>query len=228
VSPRRESLTADHGRLGALEAVRRCRVVAGVLVLLHLGLGTPPQATDLLIALGQDGSAAAWTGLGFGTGWLALNTWFWSGFALVRTGPPSCGRFAAALPLLLGAASLLAVADVLRTAASSIPDVMGSCGGGMRLLAASAVFSTACLPLLAQAFRAGRASAQAAVHAVPPSDRAARRMLVPSVAVGVLGLAGFAADPVRAASALHPASTVLLAAAGLMCGGTLLSIGTES
>lgn len=214
-------MTADQGRLGTLEAVRRCRAVAGVLVLLHLGLGTTPQATDLLIALGQDGSAAAWIGLGLGTAWLALNAWFWSGFALARPGPPSHGRFVAALPSLLGAASLLAVADALRTAASSIPDVMGSRGGGMRLLAGSTVMGTACLPFLAQAFRAGRVNAHAARTVLSPA-RAARRMLVPSVAVGVSGLAGFAADPVRAAASLHPASTVLLAAAGLMCGGTLL------
>ncbi|HEY0203354.1 MAG TPA: hypothetical protein VGC15_04310, partial [Acetobacteraceae bacterium] len=106
-------------------------------------------------------------------------------------------------------------------AASSIPDVMGSRGGGMHLLAGSAVLGMASLPFLAQAFRAGCINAQNA-HTVPSPARAARRMLVPSVAVGVLGLAGFAADPVRAAGSLHPASTVLLAAAGLMCGGTLL------
>jgi len=100
--------------------------------------------------------------------------------------------------------------------------MMGSRGGGTRLLAASAVLGAACLPLLAQAFRAGRVNARTAAGAVPSPDRAARRMLVPSVVVGVLGLARFAADPVRAANSLHPASTVLLAAAGLMCGGTLL------
>jgi hypothetical protein len=215
-------LTADQGRPGALEAVRRCRVVAGILVLLHLGLGATPQATDLLIALGQDGSAAAWIGLGFGTAWLTLNAWFWSGFALARPGPPCRGRAASALPLLLAGASLLAVADALRTASASIPEVMGSRGGGTRLLAASAVLGAACLSFLAQAFRAGRVNARMAAGAAPSPDRAARRMLVSSVVVGVLGLAGFAADPVQAASSLHPASTILLAAAGLMCGGTLL------
>ena len=191
-------------------------------MLLHLGLGTTPQATDLLIALGQDGSAAAWVGLGFGTAWLAVNAWFWSGFALKGPGPPCRGRVAAALPLLLGAASLLAVADVLRTASYGIPEVMGSRGGGMRLIAASATLGAACLPLLVQAFRVSRAAAQGAAWAMSGPSRAARRMLAPSVMVGVLGLAAFAADPVRAAGSLHPASTVLLAAAGLMCGGTLL------
>lgn len=47
-------------------------------------------------------------------------------------------------------------------------------------------------------------------------------MLVASVGAGAAGLAGFAADPVRAASILHPASIAVLAAAGMMCGGTLL------
>lgn len=215
-------MTADPGRPGALEAVRRCRVVVGVLVLLHLGLSATPQATDLLIGLGQDGSAAAWIGLGFGTAWLTLNAWFWSDFALARPGPPCRGHAASALPLLLAGASLLAVADALRTASVSIPEVMGSRGDGMRLLAASAVLGTAGLPFLAQAFRAGRVNARVAAGAVPSPDRAARRMLVSSIVVGVLGIAGFAADPVQAASALHPATTVLLAVAGLMCGGTLL------
>jgi len=35
-------LTADQERAGLLEAVRRCRVVAGILVLLHLGLSATP------------------------------------------------------------------------------------------------------------------------------------------------------------------------------------------
>jgi len=215
-------LTADQEGLGALEAVRRCRVVAGVLVLLHLGLGATPQAVDLLIALGQDGSVTAWLGLGAGTAWLALNAWFWSGFELAQPGPPCRGRFAAALPSLLGAASLLVVADVLRTASSSIPEVMGAPGGSMRLLAASAGLGAACLPFLVLALRAGRVNAPVRAGTMPSPGPATRRMLALSVMVGVAGLAGFATDPVRAASALHPASTVLLAAAGLMCGGTLL------
>ena len=215
-------MTADQEGLGALEAVRRCRVVAGVLVLLHLGLGATPQAVDLLIALGQDGSVTAWLGLGAGTAWLALNAWFWSGFELAQPGPPCRGRFAAALPSLLGAASLLVAADVLRTASSSIPEVMGAPGGSMRLLAASAGLGAACLPFLVLALRAGRVNAPVRAGTMPSPGPATRRMLALSVMVGVAGLAGFATDPVRAASALHPASTVLLAAAGLMCGGTLL------
>ena len=59
-----------------LRAAQRCRVVAGVLVLLHLGLGATPQAFDLLIALGQNGSPVVWAGLGAGTAWLGLNAWF--------------------------------------------------------------------------------------------------------------------------------------------------------
>ena len=212
----------DGQRPGLPEAVRRCRVVAGVIVLLHLGLSATPQAVDLLIALGQDGSAAAWLGLGAGTAWLALNAWFWSGFALARPGQPCRGRIAAALPLLLAAGSLLAVADVLRTASASIPDVMGPRGGGGGLLAASAALALACLPLLVLALRAGRVDAGTDAQAVPSLGRAARRMVGPSVLVGAMGLAGFALDPVRSASVLHPASTVLLAAAGLMGGGTLL------
>jgi len=215
-------LTADQDGLGALEAVRRCRVVAGVLVLLHLGLGVTPQAVDLLIVLGQDGSVTAWLGLGAGTAWLALNAWFWSGFELARPGPPFRGHVAAALPSLLGAASLLVVADVLRTASSSIPEVMESRGGNVRLLAASAVLGTACLPFLVLALRAGWVNASVGAGTMPSPGPATRHMLALSVVVGVAGLAGFAADPVRAAGALHPASTVLLAAAGLMCGGTLL------
>lgn len=144
-------MTADQERLGLLEAVRRCRVIAAVLVLLHLGLSATPQAVDLLIALGQDGSVAAWLGLGAGTAWLALNAWFWSGVALARSGQQSrqCyGRTAVALPLLFAATSLLVVADVLRTASASIPEVMGSRGGGVRLHVASAALGAACLPLL--------------------------------------------------------------------------------
>ena len=106
-------------------------VVAGVLVLLHLGLSATPQAVDLLIALGQDGSVAAWLGLGIGTAWLALNAWFWSRFALTQ---PIAGihhrRAATWMPCVLGAASLLAVADVLRAAAPNIPAGMGALGGG--------------------------------------------------------------------------------------------------
>jgi hypothetical protein len=110
---------------GLLEAVRRCRVVVGVLVLLHLGLSATPQAVDLLIVLGQDGSLSAWLGLSAGTAWLALNAWFWSGFALARPGQPCCGRVAADLLFLLAAASLLAVANALSTASASIPETMG-------------------------------------------------------------------------------------------------------
>jgi len=218
-------MTADQERFGLLEAVRRCRVVAGVLVLLHLGLSATPQAVDLLIALGQDGSVVAWLGLGAGTAWLALNAWFWSGFALAPSGQQGrqChGRTAAALPLLLAAASLLAVADVLRTASTSIPELMGSRGGGVRLHAAAAALGAACLPLLALALHTALVNARLEARAAPSLGRPTRRMVVPSVVVGVAGLAGFAVDPVSAASVLHPASTVLLAAAGLMCGGTLL------
>jgi len=53
-------------------------------------------------------------------------------FALARLASPCRGRSTAALPSLLGAASLLVVADVLRTAASNIPEVMGSRGGSVR------------------------------------------------------------------------------------------------
>ena len=66
----------DGSRAGTLEAVRRCRVVVGVLVLLHLGLSATPRAVEVLIALGQDDVPASWLGLGACTAWLALNAWF--------------------------------------------------------------------------------------------------------------------------------------------------------
>ncbi len=212
----------DGNSAGTLEAVRRCRVVVGVLVLLHLGLSATPQAADLLIALGQDGAPASWLGLGACTAWLALNAWFWSGFAVSRPEARPPGRAAAALPYFLAAASLLAVADALRTASASIPAAMELSGGGGRLLAGSAVLGAACLMLLVLALRGVRSSCRADARAVSGGSHRTRRMLVASVGVGAAGLAGFAADPVRAASILHPASIALLAAAGMMCGGTLL------
>ena len=52
--------------------------------------------------------------------------------------------------------------------------------------------------------------------------RAAQFMLLSSVILGTAGLVAFGTDPVAAASVLQPVSIVLFAAAGLMCGGTLL------
>ena len=215
-------LSIDGKLANTLEAVRCCRVVIGVLVLLHLGLSATPQAVDLLIALGQDGAPASWLGLGACTAWLALNAWFWSGFALSQPRARPAGRVAAVLPYFLAAASLLAVADALRTASASIPAAMELSGGGGRLLAGSAALGAACLMLLVPALRGVRSPGQADARAASGAGRGARCMLVPSVGVRAAGLAGFAADPVRAASILHPASIALLAAAGMMCGGTLL------
>ena len=193
-----------------------------MLVLLHLGLSATPQAVDLLIALGQDGAPASWLGLGACTAWLALNAWFWPGFALSRPGAQSPGRAAFILPHVLAAASLLAVADALRTASASIPAAMGLGGGGGRLLAGSATLGAACLMLLVLGLRGVRSPGQAEAGAESGGSHRTRRMLVASVGVGGAGLAGFAMDPVRAASILNPASIALLAAAGMMGGGTLL------
>lgn len=202
-----------------LEAARDCRVVAGVLGLLYLGLSATPQAVDLLIALGQDGAPSGWVGLWLSTGWLALNAWFWSGFTLRQ----SMGRrrIAAAMPWLLAAVALLAVADVLRTASASIPEAMGAVGGGTRLLEGAMILLAASALLLLLASRAAMRGG-APRMALPGLGSGGLRMLALSIVAGVAGLAGFAADPVRAASILRPASIVMLAAAGMMCGGTLL------
>ncbi len=66
-------------------------------------------------------------------------------------------------------------------------------GGEVCLLGASAILGTACIPFLILALRAGQDKARVASGTVPSPGRAARRMLVPSVVAGVLGLAGFAA-----------------------------------
>ena len=195
-----------------------------VLALLYLGLGTTPQALDLLIALGQDGTPASWAGFGACAAWLALNTWFWSGFALSR--PHPCpGRVAAVAPAALATLSLLAVADALRTASAIIPATMGPGGGGGRLLAGSAVLGVAGLVLLLFALRSLHQPGRTAARGVP----GVLRILAPSVAVGTAGLAGFAVSPVHAASILHPASIALLAAAGIMGGGmVLLDVGRRT
>lgn len=205
-----------------LEAARDCRVVAGVLGLMYAGLSATPQAVDLLIALGQDGSPTAWLGLVTSTAWLAFNAWLWSAFSLRQS--MQHGRIAAALPWMLAAVSLLAVADVLRTAAASIPPAMGSVGGGGRLLAATAMLlaASALLLLLASRAVARNGPEHGDRTAMPGVGWGALRMLALSIGTGVAGLAGFTVDPVRAASVLQPASIVMLAAAGLMCGGTLL------
>ncbi len=194
--------------------------MAGVLVLLHLGLGATPQAFDLLIALGQDGSPVVWAGLGAGTAWLALNAWFWSRFALLRGAGQH--RLDTPMPFLLAAAAPGAVADALLTASASVPDTMGASGGGNRLVVASAVLGGGCLMLLLAGPRAGLAVPADPLLDAPGSGRATRRMLLLSVAVGAAGLVAFAADPVQAAAVLQPVSIVLLAAGGLMSGGTLL------
>lgn len=192
----------------------------GVLVLLHLGLGATPQASDLLITLGQDGTAAAWAGLWAGTAWLALNTWFWSRFALLRGSVG--GWVAAAMPSALAATALGVVADALRTAAASVPEAMGAPGGGGRLAVASSLMGLLCLAALLASLRAGWGKQGVPSPAPARLSRGTWRMWGVSVAVGVAGLAGFGADPVRAAAVVQPASIVLLAAAGLISGGTLL------
>ena len=125
------------------------------------------------------------------------------------------------MPFLLAAAPGV-VADTLLTASASVPDAMGASGGGNQLVVASAVLGSGCLVLLLAGLRAGLAARADSLLDISDPGRATRRMLLLSVAVGAAGLVAFAADPVRAAAVLQPVSIVLLAAAGLMAGGTLL------
>jgi hypothetical protein len=211
-----------------LAALRRCRVIVGVLVLLVLGLNAAPQATDLLITLGQSGSSAAWLGLGIGAAWLAVNAWFWSRFVLAATelsldAPARLQPWVAAwLPRLLASGALATVALGLWHAARQIPPSvlrqMGMVGSGVGRLEAAAVLALiAAMAALAHRGREAPAGTTLRAH-----GSAAWWMMALSAGVAAASMAAYGAAPVLTARVLPPATTVLFAAAGLMCGGTLL------
>jgi len=226
--PSRSSILAA---LTLLAALRRCRVVVSVVLLLGVGLSAAPQATDLLITLGQSGSPGAWLGLAVGAAWLALNAGFWSRFALAAAEPlfptPSAQQrwVMTWLPRLLASSALAAVALGLRHAARAVPPPvlrqMGMVSSGIGRLEAAAILALAAA-VAVLAFRR-RGSPPTAARPTPQAcGSAAWWMLALSAGVAAAGMAAYGTDPVLTARALPPATTVLFAAAGLMCGGTLL------
>ena len=134
------------------------------------------------------------------------------------------------MPRLLASASLLIVAHSLWSASYEVPAqmvaTMGAFGSGSaRLEMAAGALAVAGLSIALappgrfwQRERAPEA-ASARPHGI---GRDAMWMLGLSVGIAAAGLIGFGTDPVLAAAILQPAPTVLFAAAGMMCGGTLL------
>jgi hypothetical protein len=64
----------------------RLRAILIVLIGVCWGMRKAAPARDVLVMLGQSGSAAAWGLFVSGIVWLGLNAWFWSRFALMRGG----------------------------------------------------------------------------------------------------------------------------------------------
>lgn len=204
---------------GWLESARRCRVAIGVLAALAAGLTASPQATDLLITLGQGSSVLAWTAMAAATAWLSLNVWFWASVSL-RAASPHPEPGATWLPDLLAACAFAAVAAGLWNAADAVPTSMlaemgeVASGAGRLRIASGGLLAAGCL-----AFAAGRAaSSRAALGRRPAAFMAAL-----SAGVALAGMAAYGSDPVGVARLLPPGATLLFAASGLICGGTLLA-----
>lgn len=215
-------LSCDRITRALLAAAARCRVVIAVLGLIGVGLLGTPQAVDLLVTLGQDERGVGWFGFVAATTWLAANAWFWSRFELAGTALADAPELRDRLPRLLGAASLAIVAVALWHAAGAVPPGMVAAAGNLdsgagrlRLAAAALAVGAACVALW---------RVPVALRAAPGQrlTGAARLMLGTSLAAAVGGMLAFGTDPVAAAAVAPAGSIALVAAAGLICGGTVL------
>jgi hypothetical protein len=201
------------------------RVVLVVVVAVAVGMYTAPQAQDALITLGQSTEAAHWVGFGVSLGWLGANAWFWAHIAIMmRDTEPAVPLLQAWLPRLLALLLFLGVAGAMLHAAAEIPASSISGMGEGRGGAANLRLAAAAIAGLGFAMVAALSGFAPAVPGERALPRPAWLMLGFSGAIAVAGVIAFQTRPLEAAHLLQPAPTIFLAAAGLMCGGTLLAV----
>ena len=203
--------------------LRHVRVIVAVLLAIVIGLRFAPQAQDLLVTLGQSTRPGVWGVFVASVLWLGLNTWFWSHVALEHTRHER-DPMLLWLPRVLGLAPFLGVALALRGASNAIPHAMramtasGDSGAGRLTMAA------ALIALLGLCLFAGLALRR---QSAPPDEAAIGLggwlLLGLSGIVALAGMAAYGLAPVVTGRILQPAPTVLLAAAGIICGGTSIT-----
>lgn len=205
---------------------RPAHAVLAVVAAVGIGLYAAPQAQDALITLGQSTESAHWITFTVSLAWMGVNAWFWAHIAIMMrdAAVPSFPQIQAWLPRVLALTLFVGVAAAMLHAAAEIPppsiSEMGKERGGaadLRVGAASiAAFGVAMVAVLS-----GFAPAVPGRRRLP---RPAWLMLGLSSAIAVAGAVAFQAAPLETAHLLQPAPTIFFAAAGLMCGGTLLAV----
>ncbi len=230
--------------------VGRLRVILAVLAGVAGGLNLAPQARDVLVTLGQSHSPRSWAFFSLGTVWLWLNAWFWSGFAMASRDPPREVSVAPRrrkrwrlmlrlwMPRLLALAPVLGIGVALLGAASAIPNgmrgMMGMGESGARALQlASGLMAVLGLVLFWMLAMLRRARPWRWTRRLQPAGQAViwwhkigfggALLVVVSVAASAIGMVMYGRDPVLAGNMFQSGPTILFAASGMICIGSILT-----
>ncbi len=228
----------------------RLRVILGVLLGVAGGLNVAPQARDALVMLGQSHSSGGWAFFALATLWLWLNAWFWSGFAMASRDPPQEGSAAPRrrkrwrlslrlwMPRLLALVPVLGISAALLGASSAIPQGMRSMMGmgesgaqalqlaaGLMVMLGLVLFWMLVMLRRVRPWRptrrfqsAGKAAAW--WHTI---GFAGALLVAASIAASALGMVMYGRDPVLAGNLFQSGPTILFAASGVICIGTILT-----
>jgi hypothetical protein len=215
----------------------RLRAILIVLIGVCWGMRKAAPARDVLVMLGQSGSAAAWGLFVSGIVWLGLNAWFWSRFALMRGSGAGTNighsrqrqrlLIRLWLPRVLGLVPFLGVPFAMLGASAEIPQGMRSMMGPEQ--SGAETLNRACvliallglvlfrIVMAGRKWRLGRASGASGLRT------SGMVLVAASVGAAAVGLSTYGLDPVQAGMIFQPGPTILFAAAALICGGTLIT-----
>ena len=192
--------------------------------------------------LGQSRSLGPWVFFVAGVVWLGLSAWVWSRFALMphhaEAPVPHRQRrrrklIKLWLPRLLGLLPFLGVAFALLGASAEVPQGMRSMMGpeqsGAQTLAQAASLSAlaglvffGCL-CAGRRLRFGRRGSRNLPGYAEKLPFSTVFFLLASLLVAATGFILYGTDPVGAGETFQPGPTILFAAAGLVCIGTLIT-----